>query len=88
MTSNGKTRDQIKQALENALRAEFPKDTVDISDGFQENIHVLIVSRRFDGMAEQDKQDLLWNVIDRTDLNEDEKRLISLTLPYSPAQIK
>jgi hypothetical protein len=39
-------------------------------------------------MTEQNKQDLLWGIIDATDLTEKEKSLISLVLPLSPAQIK
>ncbi len=84
------TRSQpdIKAILDKAFRNEFPKDTVDVSDGYQENIHVLIVSRRFDSMNEQEKIDCLWSIIDGTDLSGDEKRLISLTLALSPAEIK
>ena len=81
-------REEVKQALEVALRKEFPDDTVDISDGYQDNIHVLVVSRRFDPLSEQEKQDLLWGIIDATDLTKDEKVLISLVLPYSPSEIK
>jgi len=78
----------VKTILTDALRAEFPHDTVDISDGYKENIHVLDVSRRFDGMPEQNKQDWLWGIIDGAGLSEKEKLLISLVLPLSPAQIK
>lgn len=83
-----RSRDQVKAELERAFREEFPHDTVDISDGYQENIHVVVVSRRFDRMDEQAKQDLLWKVIDGTSLAEDEKGLISLVMPVSPAEIK
>lgn len=81
-------REKIKEVLRQSLRKEFPDDTVDVSDGYQENIHVLVVSRRFDKMSEQEKQDLLWGIIDRTDLKDDEKKLVSLVYPVSPAEIK
>ena len=81
-------RAKLKSALEQALRQEFPHDTVDVSDGYQDNIHILVVSRRFDKMDEQQKQDLLWGVIDRIDLTEGEKALISLVMPLSPTEIK
>jgi hypothetical protein len=86
--TGARSRDEIKRILEEALRKEFPTDTVDISDGYEENIHVLVVSRRFDKMDERTKLDLLWPVIDRTDLNDDEKSLVSLVMPASPAEIK
>jgi hypothetical protein len=82
-------RAEIKRILENAFRREFPNDTVDISDGYQNNIHILVVSRRFDTISsEQEKQDLLWGIIDKTDLTGAEKLLISLVLPVSPALLK
>ncbi len=83
-----RNRDEIKKLLESAIRAEFPKDTVDISDGYKENIHVLVVSRRFDKMTEEEQRDLLWGLIDKGGLDDDEKALISLALAVSPAMIK
>jgi hypothetical protein len=79
---------EIKGVLAKAFRREFPQDTVDISDGYAENIHVLVVSRRFDGMSEQDKLDWLWGIIDSANLRAAEKALISVLLPVSPAEIK
>ena len=81
-------REQIKEILRQAFRRRFPDDTVDVSDGFEENIHVLVVSRKFDMMNERTKQDLMWEIIDDTDLSDEEKGLISLAYPISVAQIK
>jgi hypothetical protein len=82
-------RPKIKRILEDAFRKEFPNDTVDISDGYQNNIHILVVSRRFDAInAEKEKQDLLWEIIDKTNLNDAEKGLVSFVLPVSPALLK
>ncbi len=81
-------RNEIKSILTKAFRNEFPEDTVDISDGYQDNIHVVVVSRQFDAMSEQEKQDKLWNIVDRTQLSNEEKSLISLIYPVSPAEIK
>jgi acid stress-induced BolA-like protein IbaG/YrbA len=78
----------IKQILTDALRQRFPHDTVDISDGYQEHIHVVVVSREFDEMSENEKQQVLWKIIDKTDLTVSEKDLISLIYPVSPAEIK
>lgn len=81
-------RDEIKNLLEQAFRKEFPHDTVDVTDGYRENIHIVVVSRRFDPMSEPQKQEWMWRVVDDTDLTEEEKRLISLLYPLSPAEIK
>jgi hypothetical protein len=75
-------------ALRAAFRKEFPDDTVDVSDGFGENIHVLVVSRRFDTMGEDQRQECLWSIIDGAGLSKSEISLISLVMPVSPAQIK
>jgi hypothetical protein len=83
-----RSRDEIKTAIQNRLRREFPSDTVDVTDGYQDNIHVLVVSRKFDPMKERVKQDLLWSLIDDAGLEEAEKQLISLILPVSPDEIR
>jgi len=83
-----RSRSAIKKILADALRAKFPSDTVDISDGYQGNIHVLVVSRAFDRLSEQGKRNFLWRIIDSTDLTDDEKGLISLILPFSVAELK
>jgi len=83
-----RSREEIKRILEEAFRREFPHDTVDISDGYKENIHVVTVSRRFDDMSEADKQDLMWGIIDGTPLLDREKQMISLVYPVGVAEIK
>lgn len=83
-----RNRDQVKQVLHQAFRQRFPKDTVDVSDGYRENIHVMVVSREFDPLTEAQKQDLMWGILDASELTEPEKRLVSLLYPVSPAEIK
>ncbi len=79
---------QLKKKIETILSAEFPGETVDVSDGHGDNIHVIVVSRKFDGMREKEKQELLWGVIDKGNLSDPEKVKISLILPYSPSDLK
>lgn len=83
-----RSRSHIKRILEEAFRAEFPRDTVDISDGYKENIHVVVVSRRFDEMSESNKRDLMWSIIDSAPLTDVERQLISLVYPVGIAEIK
>jgi hypothetical protein len=88
-TTNGKIdRERVKRTLEAAFRQQFPTDTVDISDGYGDNIHVLVVSRQFDTLSEQVKDDLMWSIIQKAPLSDDERHLISLVMPVSPAEIK
>lgn len=81
---------ELKTRIERALRTQFPKqgETVDVSDGVGDNVHVVVVSRQFDRMKEKSKQDLLWGAIDRSDLTDAEKVKISMILPYSPDDLK
>ena len=82
-------REEVKQIIRQAIRKEFPTDTIDVTDGYKENVHVMVVSRRFDDMPERAKHDLLWEIIDKgTDLSDEEKGLISLLYPISPSEIR
>ena len=82
-----RTRGQVKRAIAEAFRDEFPTDTVDVSDGYEEFIHVLVVSRRFDPMTPREKQNLMWRILGKT-LDKSEIGLVSLLLPISPSEIK
>lgn len=80
---------QTKKKLEDLLRKEFNENsTVAVSDGYQDNIHIVVVSNKFSGKSENEKQDMLWNVIEASDLSDFEKNKISLIIPYSPAELK
>lgn len=83
-----RSRAQIKSILDERFRREFPTDTVDVSNGYQGNIHILVVSRRFDQMSEREKPGYMWKIIDETELSDDEKGLVSMVLPLSPAELK
>ncbi len=81
---------KLMDTIAKILRAEFPNDTVDVSaSGVGDNIHVIVVSRKFDAMKnEKQKQDYLWDLIDKSKLSEKQKLCMSLILPTSPADIK
>ena len=82
-------REDLKRSLTDAFRRAFPDGFVDISDGYADNIHVMVISHDFDHDTEQIKQERLWHVIDHdTDLSDAEKGMISLLYPLSPAEIK
>ena len=82
-----KSREEIKKIIERKLREQFPHDTVDISDGYQDRIHIIVVSRKFDEMTDKDATEYLWSLIQNA-IEEDEQTLISLIIPYSPAILK
>ncbi len=77
---------QFKQQVRRLFKQTFPDDTVDVSDGYHDNVHVVIVSRRFDGMSERERLDMLWELAQRQ-LDGNAER-ISLLLAYSPDELK
>src|SRR5438105_1677095 len=54
------------QRVVDALREHFPTDTIDTRPGFQGRVHLILVSRRFNGLTERQKQDLIWEILKAT----------------------
>ncbi len=85
-----KTKDKITRIL----KAKFPTDTVDISDGYANNIHIIVVSREFQEMNEAEKVDFIWDLLEDKDLPKAdkltrvEKSKISRVSPWSPSELK
>ena len=81
---------QIKAKVRDALRGGYfkdPDDLVDVSDGPEDSIHVVIVSRKFDGPRMKEKNDLIWSVLVK-DLHPEEWGKVSLSVGASPEEIK
>ena len=57
---------QLKEKVFGVLRDAYSndsKDLVDVSDGPDDSIHIVIVSRKFDGRRMKEKNDLIWSVL-------------------------
>lgn len=81
--------DPLLGKLKEILKPKFEEGMVDVSlSGIRDNIHIVVMSRQFDDMLEKEKQELLWSIIDQSDLNEEEKLRISLIVPLSPDEVK
>jgi len=81
---------QLKQKIHDELKNAYftdPDDLVDVSDGPDDSIHVVIVSRKFDGRRIKEKNDLIWSVLTQQ-LTAEEWGLISLSVGASPEEIK
>ena len=81
---------QIKQKIRDTLRDAYfkdPDDLVDVSDGPDDSIHVVIVSRKFDGRRMKEKNDLIWSVLVQK-LPPVEWGKVSLSVGASPEEIK
>ena len=64
-----------------------PDDLVDVSDGPDDSIHLVIVSRKFDGHRMKEKNDLIWSVLVKKLLSEEWGK-VSLSVGASPDEIK
>jgi hypothetical protein len=78
----------LKRKLEQALRSVFPRDTIDITDGYKGNVHVMVVSRLFDGKSEYERQGMLHEIIDSSGVSSKQRGQISLLLALSPGELK
>jgi stress-induced morphogen len=82
---------KIKQKIHDVLKAVYFSgldDSVDVSDGpDDDSIHVVIVSRKFDGRRLKEKHDLIWSVLSQN-LGPDEWGKVSLSVGASPEEIK
>ena len=63
-----------------------PEDFIDVSRGYDDFLHVVIVSRKFD-QNKQEKEDLIWSDL-INNLTPDEWGRVSLTIGVSPEEIK
>ncbi len=82
--------DQLKQKIHDELKKAYfndPNDLVDVSDGPDDSIHLVIVSRKFDGRRMKEKNDLIWSILTRQ-LPPDEWGKITLSVATSPEEIK
>jgi stress-induced morphogen len=82
--------EQLKRKIHDKLKAAYftdPDDMVDVSDGPDDNIHVVIVSRKFDGRRMKEKNDLIWSLL-VDNLAKDEWEKVTLSIGASPEEIK
>jgi stress-induced morphogen len=62
-------------------------DSVDVSNGYDDFIHVVIVSRKFDGKYADEKEELIWSQLNKF-LTPEEWGRITLSIGVSPEEIK
>lgn len=84
--------DALKQKIFDVLRGGYfhgPRDFVDVSDGdgSDDDIHVVIVSRKLQGRRLKEKHDLIWSEL-VSHLAPEEWGKISLTIGHSPEDLK
>ncbi|MBM3475135.1 MAG: hypothetical protein FJX75_17880 [Armatimonadetes bacterium] len=68
------------------LRRAFPHDTIEVSEGSQGRAYVLVVSSRFNGLTETQRQNCFWEVL-RTQLGE-EAEAVSLAALWGTEDLR
>lgn len=79
-----------KQQIHDLLKHEFfssPDDFVDVSDGPEDSIHLVLVSRKFDGKRLRLKHEMISEFL-QAKLPKDLYQKISLAICRSPDEIK
>ncbi len=81
---------ELKQKIHDSLKTAYfddPDDSVDVSDGPEDSIHIVIVSRKFDGRRMNEKNDLIWSLLVKN-LTQEEWGKVSFSIGASPEEIK
>jgi hypothetical protein len=76
----------IKETLKQGAFSDV-EDLVDVSDGPDDEIHVVVITRKFDDLEPQERSDLIWDVLQK-DLDARLWSRISLAVGASPEEVK
>ena len=80
----------LKQKIQNLLKTGYfndTKDFVDVSDGAGNFIHVVVVSRKFNGHTMIDRSDIIWDELLKH-LSDEEWRHVSLLVGAIPEEVQ
>lgn len=84
----------LKQKIRDALKCGYfsdENDLVDVSDGSDgaagENVHVVVVSRKFDDQQSEEKEDRIWSIL-MQNLKPEEWQKVTLSIGISPEELK
>ena len=70
-----------------ALREEFPTDTIECTEGYGDYVHVLVVSEKLNGMSELQKQARITEIL-TTKLGEEATAAVSMVVGYGTDELK
>ncbi|MCY4567603.1 MAG: hypothetical protein OXD49_04770 [Candidatus Poribacteria bacterium] len=80
----------LKQKIQNLLKTGYfsdTKDFVDVSDGAADFIHVVVVSRKFNGHTMIDRGDIIWDKLLKH-LSDEEWGHVSLLIGATPEEVR
>jgi len=80
----------LKQRIYRTLRTAYfrdENDLIDVSDGPEDSVHLVVVSRKFDGQRLNAKSDLIWDLLMKL-LPKDDWGKVTLSVGASPDDYK
>ena len=80
----------LKQKIHDTLQTgcfSDTKDFVDVSDGAADFIHVVVVSRKFNGHTMMDRSDIIWDELLKH-LSDEEWGHVSLLIGATPEEVR
>ncbi len=80
----------LKQKIQKTLETSYfsdAKDFVDVSDGAADLIHVVVVSRKFNGYTMGDRIDIIWDELLKH-LSDEEWGYVSLLIGATPEDVQ
>ena len=80
----------LKQKIHSSLKTGYfsdAKDFVDVSDGAVDLIHVVVVSRKFNGHTMMDRSDIIWDELLKH-LSDEEWGHVSLLIGATPEEVR
>ena len=79
----------LKQKIHDTLRGGYfsdAKDFVDVSDGSADHVHIVIVSRKFNGHTMGSRTDIIWDQLAKN-LSQEEWGLVFLSIGMLPEEV-
>lgn len=80
----------LKQKIHSSLKGNYfndAKDFIDVSDGAADFIHVVVVSRKFNGHTMGDRIDIIWDELLKH-LSDEEWGHVSLLIGATPEEVQ
>ena len=80
----------LKQKIHSVLKTGYfsdTKDFVDVSDGAADFIHVVVVSRKFNGYMMMNRGDIIWDELLKH-LSDEEWGHVSLLIGATPEEVQ
>lgn len=78
----------LKVRIEKALRREFPRDTIDVSDGHAGTVNLVVVSRKFDDVPKRERTAMIRRLVEAHDFSKLPIEKLATISTFSPSELR